>query len=83
MEWVVSGGRGRVYSFVVYHRAYHPAFEGNLPYVVAVVKLNEGPHLLTNIVGCGPDEVSCDMPVKVVWEEVTGEITLPKFRPAP
>jgi uncharacterized OB-fold protein len=82
-EWVVSTGRGRVYSFVVYHRGYHAAFEGDLPYAVAIVALNEGPHLLTNIVGCIPEQVRCDMPVEVTWEQVTDEITLPKFRPAP
>ena len=82
-EWVVSSGRGRVYSFVVYHQAYHPAFEGDLPYVVAIVELEEAPHVLTNIIGCSPEQVKCEMPVEVVWEEVTDKITLPKFRPAP
>ena len=81
-EWLVLSGRGRVYSFVVYHQAYHPAFEDDLPYVVAIVELDEGPHILTNIIGCSPDSLRCDMPMEVVWEKVTDEITLPKFRPA-
>ena len=67
-------------TFIVYHRTYHKAFEKDLPYVTAVVELDEGPHLLTNIVGCSPDEIHCDIPVEVVWEEVTEEFTLPKFK---
>ncbi len=80
-EWIVSEGKGRVYTYAVYHVAYHPGFENELPYVVAIVKLEEGPRLLTNIVGCQPDEVTCEMPVEVTWEDITEEFSLPKFRP--
>ena len=80
VRWVNSKGIGRVYTFAVYHTAYHPGFAADLPYVVAVVALDEGPHLLTNLVDCRPDEVRCDQPVAVVWEEVTESVTLPKFR---
>lgn len=80
-DWLVSGGVGRVYTFAVYHTAFHPGFSDELPYTVAVVVLDEGPHLLTNIVDCPPDRVRCDMPVEVVWEDVDERITLPKFRP--
>ncbi|MBN2059213.1 MAG: OB-fold domain-containing protein [Deltaproteobacteria bacterium] len=81
--WIVARGRGKVYSYVVYHRAYHPAFNGDLPYVVAVVELDEGPHLLTNIVGCPPEDAFCEMPVEVSWDDVAEGISLPKFRPSP
>jgi len=81
-EWIRASGKGKVFSFVVYHKAYHPAFEADLPYVVAIVELEEGPHFLTNIVGCDPDAVSCEMPVNVIWEDVTEEFSLPKFRPS-
>jgi uncharacterized OB-fold protein len=67
---------------VVYHAAYHPAFLGDIPYVVAMVKLVEGPLFLTNIVGCDPGQVRCGMDVTVAWEDPTPEISLPKFRPA-
>jgi uncharacterized OB-fold protein len=80
VRWVNSKGMGTVYTFAVYHTAYHPGFAADLPYVVAVVALDEGPHLLTNLVDCRPDEVRCDQPVSVVWEEVTESVTLPKFR---
>ena len=80
-EWIIAGGKGEVYTFVVYHQSYHPAFEGELPYVAAIVELEEGPHILTNIVGCDPSEVKCDMPVEVAWEDITEEFSLPKFKP--
>ena len=81
-QWIVSAGIGKVYTYAVYHVAYHQGFLEDLPYVVAVVELQEGPRLLTNIVGCSPDEVSCEMPVSVVWEDVTPDISLPLFRPS-
>jgi hypothetical protein len=62
--------------------AYDPSFKEDLPYVVALVKLEEGPHLLTNIVGCDPQALSCEMAVEVVWDDVTEAVSLPKFRPA-
>ncbi len=65
-------GRGKVYSFVTFHRVYHPAFAGEVPYVVALVELEEGPRLLSNIVGVKPDAVACEMPVKVVFDDVGG-----------
>ncbi|HOO89604.1 MAG TPA: Zn-ribbon domain-containing OB-fold protein [Syntrophales bacterium] len=80
-EWITSTGRGLIYTFTVNHVAFDEAFQEDLPYVVAVVALEEGPHLLTNIVGCDPGVVRCDMPVEVVWDDVTDEISLPKFRP--
>jgi len=72
-------GRGRVFSFVVYRRTYHPAIPA--PYVVALVELEEGPRLVSNIVGCTPDEVAVDMQVEVRFDEA-GSFTLPRFVPA-
>ena len=80
-QWIVAKGNGKVYTFVVYHMPYHPGFENEIPYVVADVELEEGPRLLTNIVGCRPDEVRCEMPVEVIWEDITEEFSLPKFKP--
>jgi uncharacterized OB-fold protein len=70
-----------VYSFVVFHRAYHAAFVSELPYVVALVTLDEGPRMISNIVECPVKSVRCDMPVEVVFEAAQGGVTLPKFRP--
>jgi uncharacterized OB-fold protein len=80
-ESIVSAGKGTVFTFVVYHQAFHPAFKEDLPYVVAIVKLEEGPQFVSNIVGCEPDQVCCDLPVELVWEDITQEFSLPKFQP--
>ena len=81
-QWKPVSGKGRVFSFVIYHRAFHRGFADELPYVVAVIELDEGPRMLSNVTGCKPEEVRCDMPVEVTYEDITGEMTLPKFRPA-
>jgi uncharacterized OB-fold protein len=81
-EWLRASGRGTVYTFTVTHQSQAPGFREELPYVLAYVELAEGPRLMTNIVGCAPDAVRIGMPVEVVFEDVTPEITLPKFRPA-
>ena len=80
-NWMISKGTGRIYTFAVYHVAFHPGFAADLPYTVAVVALDEGPRLLTNIVGCRPEAVRCDMAVAVVWEDIDEGISLPKFSP--
>ena len=79
--WMTAKGRGKIYSYVIYHRAYHPGFEKDVPYAVALVELDEGPRMLTNIIGCRPEEVQCDMPVEIEWEDIEENISLPKFSP--
>jgi uncharacterized OB-fold protein len=81
-EWSKASGRGRVWSWIVMWQRYFAAFEADIPYNVAYVELEEGPRLMTNIVGCDNEAIYCDMPVEVVFEDVTPEIALPKFRPA-
>ena len=80
-KWTRSCGRGRIHSFVIFQRVYHPGFADDVPYVVAVVELEEGPRLISNIVGCNPQSVQCEMPVELVFENVSREVTLPKFGP--
>lgn len=77
--WTEMSGRGKVYSFVVYHRVYHPAFKDKVPYVLAVIELDEGPRLVSNVVGMPIAEVRCEMPVRVVYEEVRDGYLIPKF----
>jgi uncharacterized OB-fold protein len=79
-EWTPTSGRGTVYSFVIFHRVYHPGFAAEVPYAAAVVELEEGPRLPTSLVGIPLGEVHCDLPVEVVFEDVTETVTLPKFR---
>jgi uncharacterized OB-fold protein len=78
--WVPVSGRGQVFSFTVMHRAYHPAFKA--PYTLAVIELNEGVKMTSNVVGVEPSKVKCGMPVEVAWDKLNEEVTLPRFRPA-
>lgn len=81
MNWVKVSGRGQVFTFCIFHQLYHPAWKDDLPYNVAWVKLEEGPILLGNITDCPNEDIYIEMPVEVVFEDITKEITLPKFRP--
>ena len=82
-RWVLSSGRGTLYAFAIVHRAPTPAFQARVPYVAAIVELEEGVRLPTVLVEVEPDpsNIQIGMPVEVVFEEVTDTITLPKFRP--
>jgi len=82
LNWMRVSGRGRVYSYTVARRATHPAFAGLVPYVIAIVELEEGPHLTTNIIDCDPDSVRIDMLVEVAFEDVDATTSLVMFRPA-
>jgi uncharacterized OB-fold protein len=80
-EWVKAGGRGQVFTFCIYHQAFHPAWQDALPYNVAYVKLDEGPLLVTGIVDCANQDIFIGMSVEVVFEDINDDVTLPKFRP--
>jgi uncharacterized OB-fold protein len=76
-------GRGTLYSFTVAVQAFHPWFETRVPYVLAVVELEEQRHLklVSNIVGCREEDVEVGMALEVVFERVDDALTLPMFRP--
>lgn len=71
-------GTGEVFTFTVYRHSYHPALK--IPYVVALIELVEGPRLISNIVGCAPEDVEIGMAVKVQFER-EGDFILPRFVP--
>lgn len=84
-EWTVLPRRGAVASFVAVHRATNAAFASDVPYVIAQVLIDgtDGRvRMLSNVIGCAWDAMRVGMPVEVVFEDVTPEATLPKFRPA-
>ncbi len=83
LEWVRSSGRGTVHTFTVVHQNVMPGFAQEVPYVFAIIELAEGVRLSTNIVGCAPADVYIGMPVEVIFEPISPEINLPKFRPSP
>lgn len=82
VTWVQASGKGTLYSFTLVHQVFHPGFASEIPYNVAEVDLEEGLRILTNIVGCANDDLQIGMPLVVTFDDITGEVTLPKFRPA-
>jgi uncharacterized OB-fold protein len=84
LEWREASGRGTVYAAGVEHRpeAAGAAFSGGQPYCVALIELEEGVRLLSNVVGCPPDDVRCGMPVVLTWEPLSDGRQLPLFTPA-
>ena len=80
LEWTPAQGAGQVVSYTVVRRAITPAFAEMVPYVVAIVRLDEGPQLMSHIVGCDPDSVRVGAAVQVDFEDVDGAATLPVFR---
>lgn len=79
-SWEPASGRGALESWVEFHRAYWDGFAEELPYRVCLVRLDEGPLFISNFVG-GDADLAIGRRVKVVFEQVSDEITLPKFAP--
>ena len=81
VEWVTASGHGTVLSFTIVYRPVTQAFAADVPYVVALITLDEGPQLMSNVVGCAPETVRIGMPGEVTFEDWTEEISVPKFKP--
>jgi uncharacterized OB-fold protein len=83
-RWLQSSGRGTLYAFTIAHRSPAPAFADQVPYIAAIVELDEGAHIPTNLIEIEPDPavVKIGMRVEVVFEDVSDALALPKFRPA-
>lgn len=82
LDWVKLSGKGKVWSWVVFHQVFFKSFADDAPYNVAFVELDEGPVMITNLVKIRNEDIKLGMPVKVVFEDVTDTITLPKFEPS-
>ena len=82
LAWVQASGQGTLFSYSIVHHIGHPGFRDEVPYVIAVVELEEGPRLNTNIVRDDDTELKVGIPVEVVFEVLSEEISIPKFRPA-
>lgn len=82
VEWIEASGRGTVYSFTVIRQNYSRPFRDWIPYVVALVDLEEGPRMMTNVVGIDPDDVQVGMAVTARFERVSDEAGLVLFEPA-
>jgi uncharacterized protein len=81
-EWARSSGRGKVYSWITVVQAMVPAFNDAVPYTVPLVDLDEGVRMVAMIQGVAPEAMKIGMQVEIVFEDVTPEITLPRFRRA-
>jgi uncharacterized OB-fold protein len=82
LTWTPLSGRGRVYTYTIVRRAMNPAFAPDVPYVFAIVELEEGPRVPTNVINCAPEEMRVEMAVKAVYDSVAAGIALLKFEPA-
>ena len=82
--WIQASGKATLYTYAIVHRAPHPGFVGDVPFVTAMVELEEGPIMPTNIVmdDPTPEKLQIGMPLEVVFEDITDDISLPKFKPA-
>ena len=82
--WVQASGNATLYTYAIVHRAPHPGFVGDVPFVPAIVELEEGPRMPTSIVIDEPtqENLQIGMALKVVFEDITDSIALPKFAPA-
>ena len=82
--WTEASGKGRLHAFGIAHQAFNRAFKVAPPYVLALIELEEGPRMMSNLINvqADPNVVKCDMPVEVVFTEVADGVTLPLFQPA-
>lgn len=78
-EWAPSSGKGTLFSWTTATQPMMPQFAESVPYSPVVVELDEGVRLVTWLVGVKPEELKLGMPLKVAFDDVTPEVTLPKF----
>ncbi len=80
LTWKAVSGRGKVLSWTIVHWSPNPAYAADAPYSLALIQLDEGPRMLTNIIGCPPGPIEIGMQVKVDFEQCGPDILLPKFK---
>ena len=82
-KWIKASGKATLFTFSIVERAPHPGFIEDVPFVTAIVQLEEGPLMPTNIVmdDPTPEKLQIGMPLEVVFEHINEKIALPKFKP--
>jgi uncharacterized OB-fold protein len=80
-EWMRASGHGTLYTFTIVHGPTLPVFQAQAPYNVAVIQFDEGPFIVSNVVGCSREHLHIGMRVEVVFEDIDDTTTLPRFRP--
>ena len=78
--WEQSSGKGEVFSWTVIHRALHPGFNEELPYAAVIIELEEGVRMVSHVVDVPTESLVVGQPVEVFFEDVTAEVSIPKFR---
>jgi uncharacterized OB-fold protein len=79
-QWKRLSGRGEVFSYIVFHQVYNAAFAKDVPYNVAMIQLEEGPRMISNVVGTPNEKVKVGDKVEVTFDKVTEDVTIPRFR---
>jgi uncharacterized OB-fold protein len=82
LEWVKASGHGEIVTLTIVRRAVSEAYAADVPYVVALIKLDEGPTMMSNVVQCDPETLKIGDPVQVLFEDWSEDISIPKFSPA-
>ena len=82
--WVRASGKATLFTYAIVERAPHPGFVPDVPFVTAIVELEEGPKMATNIVidEPTPEKLQIGMALEVVFEDINDDLALPKFAPA-
>lgn len=80
-EWAELSGRGELFTWVNFFQGYHPEWAKETPYNVSLVKLEEGPVMLTNVTDAADEDLKIGLPMEVWFDDVTDEVAIPKFRP--
>ena len=80
VEWIEASGRGTIYSYTVARRPAGQAFAGDCPYVIVSVELAGGARVMSNLVTDDPDSVAIGQAVEVVFDKVSEDLTIPKFK---
>ena len=81
VDWEEATGRGELYTYSVVRRNDLPPFHERVPYVAAIVDLEEGPRAMTNVVDCEFDDLAIGMPLEVTFREISDDYTIPVFKP--
>lgn len=80
LEWIACSGKGVIHTFTVVRQSGQKYFKTRVPYVLAMVALDEGPFLMTNIIDCDVGTVAIDAPVTVVFEKLADDVSVPLFK---
>ena len=82
LEWIKASGQGKILTFTIVRHPVSEAYAADVPYVVALIELDEGPTMMSNVVECDPEALKIGDPVQVMFEDWSEDISIPKFSPA-